>query len=207
MFLELAHWDKLEQRALYFKLNNIFNLETQSEKNVAIAGIYAIYKDDICLYVGQSKNLASRVATHLKGKYATASEIFIWNIENIGFSDFSERSTAAQNAILNNVEKWLISQLKPIENILADFNFTLPDTQTPELSLDNNASISIKIDEYFLVIFDTNFLMGDKVAVPVDYMTSYGLITEEVCDRLIEEIQDSIGLVSFVSKNVKKDTK
>lgn len=207
MFLELTHWDKLEQRALYFKLNNIFNLETQSEKNVTIAGIYAIYKDDICLYVGQSKNLASRVATHLKGKYATASEIFIWNIEDIGFNDFSERSTVAQNAILNNVEKWLISQLKPIENILADFDFTLPDTQAPQLSLDNDASISIKIDEYFLVIFNTNFLMGDKVATPVDYMTCYGLITKEVHDRLIEEIQDSIGLVSFVSKNVKKDTK
>ena len=69
MYTEIHEWQEFNQKVLYFKLNNTFNLQVDSELNHKFSGIYAIFKDDICLYVGQSSNLASRIATHLKGKY------------------------------------------------------------------------------------------------------------------------------------------
>ncbi len=119
------------QKELYFKICNIIGLEN---KETTIVGLYAIYKNDICLYVGQSKNLASRITTHLKGKYKDADFIYMLNIEDIGFSDFKERNEESKNSILDNCEKYLIKLLKPIENIIVDFDFNIPKEQAPNIS-------------------------------------------------------------------------
>jgi len=94
----------MEQKELYFQIDKTLKLE-EDEK---VAGIYALYKDNICLYVGQSKNIASRIATHLSGKYKTIDRIEIYR-------DYDEK----ENLVIS--EKWLIQKLKPIENILADY--------------------------------------------------------------------------------------
>ncbi len=117
MYVEIHDWEKFSQEILYFKIHNVLNLEKNSNQNIKIAGIYTIFKNDICLYVGQSKNIASRLATHLKGKYKTADEIYFWDICELGFDDFHERNSISKKSILDNAEKYLMSLLKPIDNI------------------------------------------------------------------------------------------
>jgi hypothetical protein len=119
----------LDQKNLYYKINNCLNLETNNERK--FAGVYAIYKNDICLYVGQSKNLPSRVASHIFGKYKTCDFIKCIDICNAGFSDFFERSDKARAEILNNAEISLMQLLTPTENIITDYTIKLSDNIKP----------------------------------------------------------------------------
>ena len=188
MYTEIHKWKDFEQKVLYFKLNNVLNLQEHNELNRKIAGVYAIFKDDICLYVGQSINLASRIATHLKGKYETSTELYLWNVENIGFSDFYERSKDIQKIILDNCEKYLMSKLKPIENLLIDMNFTLDENKTPEVCLNHYSCFSLKIDESYLTIVESDSIsesvskMYEKIEVefkgysPEQYDDIYDLL-------------------------------
>ena len=134
MYIEIHDIDDTDQEALYFKLNSAFGISNADGKNRKIKGIYAIFKDDICLYVGQSKNIASRLATHLRGKYKDSTYIAVWNIKNVGFSDFDTRSKDSQMSILLNTEKYIMALLKPIENLDIDMDFKCEDNQKPDVS-------------------------------------------------------------------------
>ena len=92
------------QKELFFLLFSSIAIEKADK----ISGVYAIYKSDVCLYVGQSSNIPSRLATHLCGRYADADKIFIF--ENANDEDL----------ILN--EKYIIQKLKPVDNILVDYD-------------------------------------------------------------------------------------
>jgi len=133
MYTEIHNRKALEQDALYFKLTNAVNLNTESKLNKKLAGVYAIYKDNMCLYVGQTSNFASRIATHIRGKYENATKIIFFNIEDIGFSDFDSRHLNSKKEILLNSEKYLMTKLKPIENIAIDMDFKLNDDEKPDI--------------------------------------------------------------------------
>jgi hypothetical protein len=109
---------KREQKELFFQLDTEFK-KNNDEKT---AGIYVIYKDEICLYVGQSKNIASRLATHLSGKYKGCSKILVFTIED-----------SSDNLI--PLEKFVIQKLKPIENVLADFTENVKRDELAEGSI------------------------------------------------------------------------
>ena len=95
-----------DQKEVYFTINKLFSLDSSESK---VRGIYVIFKDDICLYVGQSKNVASRLATHLSGKYQNADTVLI-------FVDEEDEDNLIPS------EKYAIKLFKPIENVLADFS-------------------------------------------------------------------------------------
>ena len=101
-----------EQKELFYDLDWFF--KKCSEDGEKTKGVYAIYKDDICLYVGQSKNIPSRIATHLSGKYANVDKILIY-VDSEYIDESSENT-------LTETEKYLINRLKPIENVLVDFS-------------------------------------------------------------------------------------
>lgn len=155
MYIEIHDWKEFEQKVLYYKLNNSFNMNLTSELNHKIAGIYAIYKDDICLYVGQSKNLGSRLATHLKGKYENATNIYVWNIEAIGFSEFRAYKKELCDQILIRCEKYLMSVLKPIENLDIDMSFHLQDMDKPSFNFSASSCYTIQNDRIDLKITDS----------------------------------------------------
>lgn len=96
-----------EQKELFFAIDKLFALEYFKRK---VRGIYVIFKDGICLYVGQSENIASRLATHLSGKYHDADNILVFEV-----------SSADQNDLISS-EKYAIKYFKPIENVLADYS-------------------------------------------------------------------------------------
>lgn len=115
---------RLEQKELFFDLKSKMDSDY-------IEGWYIICKNDICLYVGQSKNLPSRIATHLKGKYSTADKILI-------IHKVYEDEIYGDNLLIS--EKLLIQSLTPIENIIADYSEKLPK--------DGNLTIYTKFFEY-----------------------------------------------------------
>jgi len=143
-----------EQKELFFQLDREFK-KTYDKK---IAGVYAIYKSDICLYVGQSKNIASRIATHLNGKYKICSKILIFTIED-------------ESDDLIPLEKFLIQKLTPIENVLADFTEKIEESEIAEgcisyeierakhyeidFNIDNAAEFTIINDKYALLLMDS----------------------------------------------------
>ena len=114
----------LTQKQLYFKLNNALLLEHTPELT-KLSGVYAIYSSNICLYVGQSKNLASRIATHMKGKYDLKElSIFIF-LPYDYYETFTELDVSDQSLILLKNESYLIKKLKPVENIIADHSIEI----------------------------------------------------------------------------------
>ena len=69
----------LTSTQIYYKLNSSFQItliEYQSS-TLKFAGLYAIFKGDICYYVGQSQNLASRISQHITGKYNSCDRVSI----------------------------------------------------------------------------------------------------------------------------------
>ncbi len=107
-----------EQKELFFDLDWFF--KKCSEDGEKTKGIYVIYKDDICLYVGQSKNIPSRIATHLIGKYVNSDKILI-------YTDTEYIEDSSEHTLLET-EKYLINRLKPIENVLVDFDYVIDNS-------------------------------------------------------------------------------
>lgn len=116
----------LDQKALYFKLKSSFEISDIE----SYIGLYSIHKNGVCVYVGQSKNIPSRLATHLKGKYKTADMVKIYLAVNNGFADINSRSKSSIESILTSNEKMLIKHLEPIENIIADYDFELSNSKS-----------------------------------------------------------------------------
>lgn len=201
MYSEIHYWQDFSQKVLYFKVNNAFNLQVNSELNFKFSGIYAIFKDDVCLYVGQSNNLASRITTHLKGKYGVATDIFIWNIEDIGFSNFRERDKISRSAILDNCEKYLIAKLKPIENLLVDMDFKLEECETPNICFESDSTFSILVNEEYLAITDSYSFFADSKDVSLDILNYQGIITDNQ-HSVIKQYQPFFG---FHLKGFKND--
>ena len=109
-----------QQKKLYFQIDTEFK-KTEYEDG-RVSGIYAIFKDDLCLYVGQSKNIASRIATHLSGKYKECSKILVF-------------PTVDADDDLVELEKFVMKELEPIENIIIDFTEELDDSKFAEGSI------------------------------------------------------------------------
>lgn len=108
-----------DSRELYFKLSSSFQISSRHfNKSFKFSGIYAIYRNDNCYYVGQSQNLASRISQHLSGKYKSCDKIEIFMPNTNGFSDFFSRSKETRKIILEKNEMLLMSILKPIENLI-----------------------------------------------------------------------------------------
>lgn len=99
---------KRNQKELYYQLAAEFKKANDGENKTR--GVYAIFKNDVCLYVGQSKNISSRLATHLSGKYKECDKILIY--ESVEDDTFD----------LVPTEKYAIQHFKPIENLLADYS-------------------------------------------------------------------------------------
>ena len=121
----------LDSKGLYFKLGNAFQLsdEIYHSKQYKFAGLYAIYKNDICLYVGQSQNLCSRISTHLTGRYSSADRVDFFMAVSNDFDDFYDRNKISRKNILETNELKLINELKPTENIIVDRELDCDDRQ------------------------------------------------------------------------------
>lgn len=108
-----------EQKQLFFQIDTEFK-KCVEDKTI---GIYAIYRDEVCLYVGQSKNMASRIATHLSGKYKECTSVIVY------------RSNEEESFCLDETEKFVMKELKPSENIQIDFSYEIDKSKIMESSI------------------------------------------------------------------------
>lgn len=200
MYIEIHNQTEMTQKVLYFKLNNSFNMEILEENNKKIAGIYAIFKDNICLYVGQSKNIASRLATHLKGKYQNFDYIYVWNIENIGFSDFNKRLQQSRISILDNCEKHIMKLLKPIENIIIDMDFNIDEEKTPDIDFSETPCYIIKNNVSSILITDGIYEWDDLI---INYGYCLYFASKMLNEDNYEELLSNSIIESFnIHKNI-----
>lgn len=191
MYIEIHDWKEFEQKVLYFKLNNSLNMNLGSTKDYKVVGIYAIYKDDLCLYVGQSKNLASRIATHLKGKYENATNIYMWDIEKIGFADFRSYTKEIQEQIIIRCEKYLMTVLKPIENLDIDMSYIIyNDDEKPNIKLNSSSCYTIQNDEFDLKITDSYPHLYEELCLRIDWLHFHKKIDDSLHALLREEIDN-----------------
>lgn len=167
----LTHFEIPEDsKEFYFKLNSSFQIVKfdEASPNYKFAGIYAIYKDDVCYYVGQSQNLANRLTQHLTGKYETADRVDCFLVIDNGFYDFFERSKETRKLILENNELLFMSKLKPIENLI---------TPGSDFELDEDKSFScLSDDDEFYAI---GFLRIYKTKYAIDVTSGIG--PHELC--------------------------
>ena len=151
----------IDPKDFYFKLNNSFQITSTEYQSptVKFAGLYAIYKNNTCYYVGQSQNLASRICQHINGKYASADRVEIFLVRANGFDDFHARSKESRKVILESNESNLIKILKPIENLMLpndDFSisddaiFTSFDEQDITITLEKNYISTCKYNSILL---------------------------------------------------------
>ena len=163
----LAHFSiqDIEQKELFFKISNSLSLLNRDMlKNGKMSGLYLIIKDKYPVYAGQSKNIASRLATHLRGKYQECDYIVIFPVTTNGFSDFYDRDESSQKDILLANEKLLMSTFKPTENIMIDMDFNLDEEKSMcWKSLINTAPESVNNIEDLI-----NFLMDNEVAIIIE---------------------------------------
>ena len=116
----------VDSKELYFKLNNSLQITSYDYQSntFKFAGLYAIFKDGLCYYVGQSQNLSSRICQHLTGKYINADKVIIYFAVANGFGEFYHETKERRREILEHNEMALMTKLKPIENLItpsADF--------------------------------------------------------------------------------------
>ena len=122
MYLEFSIQD-VDQKSLFFKISNALSLSSNEKPiNGKYEGLYAIYKDGSCYYVGYSQNLASRVATHIRGKYQSCDTIRLFIPSSCLFDRFYTLNKEGRKEVLLKNEKTLMSILKPIENLNIDMD-------------------------------------------------------------------------------------
>lgn len=163
-----------KQKDLFFQLDNELKKTCYDEK---ISGIYAIFKNDICLYVGQSKNIASRLATHLSGKYKDCSKILIF-------------PTIEPTENLIPLEKFTIQQLKPIENILVDFTEELDKNDFAE------GSIIYEIDRCECYDEDFNISNASEIIIVND---SYNIL---ISNEIKIDLYHNNNLIVFLMEQI-----
>jgi len=185
MYVELHNYNELEQKVLYYKLNSIFNLENEDVEK--FAGIYAIFKDNVCLYVGQSFNLASRLATHLRGKYQEADYIYIWDIQQFTDSDLQKLKKDKQKHFLDECEKLVMSALKPIENIDIDMDY-VSEVEVKNTNLEQ-MKFSIKITDEAISITNGNSYFLEAIRYETDFLKA------EYDPSIVEK------LINIINKN------
>ena len=147
-----------DSKSLYFYLSNSFNLSADvlRSRSYRHGGVYVIFKKSICYYVGQSLNLASRLSTHLTGKYSEADEVRLFLPGSNDFLDFYERSKQLQKEILENNECFAINHFVPIENIMVE-----RDKEVPQKNLFFQFQFFPENDERypsFLIYFKDGFM-------------------------------------------------
>ena len=138
-------------KGLYFKLNNALHIHNPlTSKTYRIAGLYSIHKDNKCYYVGQSQNLPSRISDHLFGRYEKADEVRVYFVCDT-YHDFYERDKESRKSILESNELRLMQILKPIDNIVIDYDKKIPDNHLFLPFVENwqqPDSVRILIDNY-----------------------------------------------------------
>lgn len=175
-----SYFNKNEnQKKLYFQIKQNINFY-----DTVASGVYAIFKEDICLYVDQSKNIASRLATHLSGKYKECDKILV----------FASLEDTYDKLIVT--EKYVMNLLKPIENLLVDFTEKIDykeifeSTLYYEIENPYNHHFDILESYDFILINDKNKLFVADSEIGVDLYSHLNM--RQFLKSIIIQIENSI---------------
>ncbi len=161
-----------DQKKLFLGLRNAFSYCNEDDN---LPGIYLITnKNNDLMYIGQSKNIASRLSTHLSGKYQKSHLVYI---------------LSCPKEYLLDVENLLINTLKPIDNILVPRGSSTPDVFNENfMSLEN----AINYKKKFCYIIDVkNKILYQEIPLFLDYLKSINNIAQ-AADIMTEEMLELV---------------
>jgi len=177
---------------LYLKLKKSIGEFEEGDTEAKITGIYYIYNESgELMYIGQSKNIASRLTTHIRGKYRHSDKIIIEIVESCELDD---------------VERFMIGRLKPIDNIRIDEPHQIEKTdwseQFLELSSDGKTEIfnfsdieSFQTNNPRTIIYPTRGIIQSVDFIPELYgfISVIDSIDTEIIDRIIGAVREKNG--------------
>lgn len=158
--------DSNDYKSLYLAISKSFK-KLDNDIQDKISGIYLIYNDNReLMYIGQSKNIASRLTTHIRGKYRNAYKISVINL------DYMESS------YLDSIERFLINKLKPIDNIMVDEKYN-ENHLLDLICIDDIESLNINNIE---LIINISFYIypKNKFIVKSDFKSSLFLLAKTI---------------------------
>ena len=185
-------------KELYFKLNSSFQIVnlTCASPTHKYAGVYAIYKNDICYYVGQSQNIASRLSQHLTGKYDSATRVDCFLVVENGFTDFHSRNKESRKSILEYNEMAFMDRLKPIENLI---------TPSDEFEIESDKSFHcISSEGEFYCYGFLSVYLDDYYIDVTSGIGSHELTGEAYKDHnewIVQDYKNEIALKEWESEN------
>jgi hypothetical protein len=170
---------------LYIALKNAIGRYEVGDEDKKVPGIYCIYNEaGTLLYVGKSKNLASRLTTHIRGKYRYSYKITIEYVEQ---------------EELDDVERFLIDTLEPIDNVRVNEHYDIENTTWAELFLD--------LDESYTEFYNFTNLseyMSDDVNRTVIYPDYLLIKSKNLIPHLCEYINEIAPPGSPVFEGIKR---
>ena len=113
MFMQFDK-ENTNQKHFYFLLQSVIKGFYDIDHN-KIPAVYAIYNQKKCVYVGQSRNISSRISTHYYNAYDNCTHIAIFLLTDLiddGCSDEYKKNVLDEN------ELFLMHYLKPCDNII-----------------------------------------------------------------------------------------
>jgi hypothetical protein len=192
---------EISEKELYCKLSSSFQIACFEDQSVnfRFTGLYAIFKNGICYYVGQSQNLASRICQHLSGKYKSADQILILTPQKNGFSDFFSRDKQTRKEILEYNESILIKKIRPIENLLTP-SVDMIEEKTFECLIDLESKEDLEEVSDISIMVDSSFQISVKKHSPtIDYSETWLLkYNQDVYNNLFNEDKDMLLAVGFL---------
>lgn len=180
--IEYFHNKQIEHndyKSLYILLSKSFK-KLDSSVQEKMSGVYMIYNDrKQLMYIGQSKNIASRLTTHIRGKYKNAYKIDIIDLDFIN------------NNYLDSVERFLITKLKPIDNIMVDEKYDINHLEDIFPDCENLINISTEDINSFIspsfYIFPKN-----KFIIRGDFMADLYELKNSLIGTEFEQIGDTL---------------
>lgn len=143
--------DSGDYKSLYKSISKSLK-RLDDEMKDKFTGIYLIYNENKeIVYIGQSTNIASRLTTHIRGKYKNAYKISVIDLSHL------------ESNLLNSIERFLITKLKPIDNIMVDEKYNINDLlelmRIEDMESLNSNNINLIMNAAFYVYPKNKFIV------------------------------------------------
>ena len=162
-----------DYKLLYSSISNAFK-NLNKEYNNKISGVYIIYnKNQDVVYVGQSKNIASRITTHMRGKYKKSYKIDVFPLDYV------------DDEQITSFERFLITKLKPIDNVMVEQTYNPIDVESILLHEDIETLEDKEIIELLIPCFCV--FPNNKFIVKGDFLSSLYILTNAIKETEYEQ--------------------
>ncbi len=129
-------------------------------------------------------------------------------VENMGYAGFSQRSVVRKKEILDNYEKYMMAELKPIDNLDIDMDFKFPWEEEPYINTEYGADFRVSLrGRGFLIITDSYSQPFDDICLGVRYAEHQEKISNSIAMEILDWGEQTKVLTLEEVRGKEEDTK